>query len=141
MEKTAKGKNDKDALAIAALKHSGEYHSTCLKWEQLPYLKTIQEQLSENFSNTFIDALQRSFLKLGKDGLESKDDFFRQIEGKDIVKKEIKRLTKNSFKNRELEPTIQIQAKNKMVQAVEETFFSMDTFDGFAQTLNLAEFT
>ncbi len=141
MEKLAKKKTDKDALAIAALKHSGESHNTCLKWHQLPYLKTIHEQLSENFSNTFIDALQRSFLKLGKDGIEAKDDFFQQNEGVDIVEKEIKRLTKNSFKNKDLEPSEQIKAKKDMVEAVKETFFSMDTFNDFAQTLNLAEFT
>jgi CRISPR-associated protein Cmr2 len=138
MEHFAKETGGRDALAIAAMKHSGESHQTILKWDELPHLKTIQKQLEDNFSTTFIDSLQREFALLTKDAADgTKDKFITYGVGEKIVETEIKRLVFRSAKD----PTVSDTDKKTLTKAVTDLFKTSRNFDNFAQALNIAEFT
>jgi CRISPR-associated protein Cmr2 len=113
---TAKDDADRNAFAIAALKHSGEAHYIQYKWgttkniiENWDALETILKQISKNpdtgkpnFSNTFIQNLDREFSKifaLDKEKLDKKienKDIGNKISFKDIFQFEVQRLVKKS---------------------------------------------
>ncbi|MBL7815762.1 MAG: type III-B CRISPR-associated protein Cas10/Cmr2 [Saprospiraceae bacterium] len=143
MEHQAKEKGGRDALAIAALKHSGESHEAILKWTQLGDLKDIQSALETDFSTKFIDSLQRQFTPLSKDDEKTGNDIFLKDAGKAIVESEIKRLVNRSAQSK----SVSEQQKSQLAHKVIDLFASKDipseahSFDNFSQLLNIAEFT
>lgn len=74
MEKTAKEKGDRNAFAIATMKHSGEVQETVFKWQQRQRdqtatcwqsMATVVKHLRlQNFSNKFIFNLSQELLQL-----------------------------------------------------------------------------
>ncbi len=95
MEKKAKDDGDRDAFAIAVLKHSGESNEAYFKWNvengltQWNALKDLVNHLQNDCSDTFIRSLEREFM------------YLKDAEGKvkypEIIDAEIRRLIKNSL--------------------------------------------
>ncbi len=95
MEQEAKNiDNNKDAFAIAVLKHSGEIQKTVYKWkyddcEALAVIGNLAEVLAEDvFSNTFIKNLDSEFRRL----MDNEGKFGENH----IIEAEIKRLVLRS---------------------------------------------
>jgi len=135
MEKEAKEEGDRDAFAIAVLKHSGEIQKTIWKWKYgednpltVEHLTNLINKLNdekEGFSNTFIKNLNIEFERLD----EVRDD---------ILKTELKRLLNRSS---------MIKDKNKKKEKVKEwqdilfnLFINKQTKDNFLSFLNIADF-
>lgn len=104
MEKTAKDMQNKNAFAVAVMKHSGEVEQTVLPWNSnLEYanlsnrwipeiIENIAKGISKDrFSNTFIQNLSLELLSLK----DEKDDIPRLNE--EAIKYEIERLISRSF--------------------------------------------
>ncbi|MDD3654447.1 MAG: type III-B CRISPR-associated protein Cas10/Cmr2 [Desulfotomaculaceae bacterium] len=94
MEKEAKNIDDeKDALAIAVLKHSGEIHKTVFKWqyegiETLAVLEYIVGSLkNENFSKSFIKSLNMEFIRLMGNAGRYQEDVLVMAELKRFVER------------------------------------------------------
>lgn len=135
MEHIAKEKGDRDAFAIAVLKHSGESHETVFKWENLQNLKYVHEQLqAENFSNTFIKNIQLELGDFEGNFKNPKNDFVKIGVGEQIAKKEIKRLIKRSQMNFDL-------SEKSMQDSVLTVFEKSANFENFVEALNIAQFT
>lgn len=134
MEHIAKEKGDRDAFAIAALKHSGESHKTVFKWKNLQNLEYIHKQLQEeNFSNTFIKNIQLELRDFESDFAKDKQkDFLQGGLGEKIAKKEIGRLVKRSKI-----PTADL---DKMHENVVTIFEESKNFKNFSEALNIIQF-
>ena len=101
-EKEAKNLSDeKNAFALAVLKHSGEIHQTVYKWSNNGKSLTenfdiigdiVRELLEEHFSNTFITSLRNEFLRL---------KYEKEIE--ELIKAEIERLVTRAYMMERLE--------------------------------------
>lgn len=141
MEHIAKEKGDRDAFAIAALKHSGESHETVFKWENLQNLEYIHKQLQEeNFSNTFIKNIQLELGDFEGNFKNPKNDFVKSKDGREIAEKEIKRLVKRSLMNFELSEIRRKELIKDMQDKVWRLFEESKNFKNFAEALNIIQF-
>jgi CRISPR-associated protein Cmr2 len=102
MEKLAKNENkgNRNAFAIAVLKHSGENHKAYYKWgvkdDKETYttwkaLETLIGHLQNDCSDTFIRVLEREFLSL--------QDKNGQVANPKMIKTELRRLASKSLNN------------------------------------------
>lgn len=100
MEKFAKNENkgDRNAFAIAVLKHSGENHKAYYKWgdknetyKTWNALETLIGHLQNDCSDTFIRVLEREFLSL--------QDKNGQVANPKMIKTELRRLASKSLNN------------------------------------------
>ncbi len=160
MEREAKNiDEDKDAFALAVLKHSGEIHKTIYKWRYdgswtVDLLKdlidrikgTSEEQASgstiplrQQFSNNFIKTLNQEFQKImDEDGNLCEDS---------LIKSEIKRLLHRSsllrknpgetFKEFELRKKLAVQS---LQERLEILYTCSMNFQNFLSALNIADF-
>lgn len=136
MEKLAKDQGGRDAFALSVMKRSGETHETIFKWDFLPKLETILEELrEEHFSDTFIDKLQRELVHFETDFSNKKTEFIKTGIGKKIAAKEIKRLVKRAEMVEENRHPLQT-----MADEVEAIFTESSTFENFAEAMNILQF-
>jgi len=156
MEKKAKSVDDeKDALAIAVMKRSGELHESVFKWRpkglpEEPLTSQIladvakamgEKAMGENeFSNTFIRAMDNEFRPLM--------DKNKEMNIPSIVKTEIKRLLKNSWQSTgpaANESYEDYQArKRRRIDWLESCLFEIYNnsakFDNFLSSLHIVDF-
>lgn len=82
MEKSAKTKGERNAFAIAALKHSGDNHQTYFQWgnqgesSKWVALEALVEAFQNDCSETFARSLEREFYLLSKAGKMENYDLF-----------------------------------------------------------------
>lgn len=136
MEKEAKNINDnKNAFAIAVLKHSGEVEKTKFKWgdednlyKNLFSIELITNILKEDkYSNTFIKNLEMEFTKLIKENDKIKD--------RNLFLIEMNRLIKNSCKDKTL------INDTSLFKNLENLFNNSNySINNFLSALNIAEF-
>ncbi|MCF7859657.1 MAG: type III-B CRISPR-associated protein Cas10/Cmr2 [Candidatus Cloacimonetes bacterium] len=136
MEKQAKDKEqgNRDALAIAIIKHSGERLETYLKWTEsesnnIGIISDIIIQLTnDNFSSTFIKAIQEEFgLKLTADEV-----------GRGAYDNELKRLIGRSCNRKKDEKKRLISdLTNKTLKLLANCEYNQDRFYGL---LNIIDF-
>jgi CRISPR-associated protein Cmr2 len=144
MEHEAKA-GDKDALAIAVLKHSGDIHKTVYKW--YPYGDNIitrifsniaDEMANDNFSNTFIKNLDTEFRPLIDENNEINDT--------DLVESEIERLLIRSCEIKKSEkqtPEEYKREKKKKIEALKEVIRDLyvhSSFTNFLSALHIIDF-
>ncbi len=146
MEKEAKNIDDnKDAFAIAVLKHSGEIHKTACKWkkdgcEPLAVIGNLVEVLAEDvFSNTFIKNLDSEFRRL-----MDKDGKFAE---KHLIETEIKRLVSRScmVKREAGEPKKNFETrKQEEISELSNSLCNLlqisKTLENFLSALHIADF-
>lgn len=130
MEHFAKEDGGRDAFAMSVVKHSGESHSTVVKWSYLNQMKNIVEQLlHNNYSTSFIKNIQIEMRNLG---------FFRNRafadygEGKKITESEIRRLIGRAY--------ISGQQRGSMIEDVITIYKKSNSFRDFSEALNVIEF-
>jgi len=150
---------NKDAFALAVLKHSGEIHKTIYKWrydgnwtmdllkELIDRIKgTAKEQINsgtnplrQEFSNKFIKTLNQEFQKImDEDGNLYEDS---------LIKSEIKRLLRRScllwkkpgetLKEFELRKKLTVQS---LLERLETLYTFSISFQNFLSALNIADF-
>ncbi len=139
MERKAKDAAGRDAFSIAVLKHSGESHEACLKWDNLGALKKIDEQLSKkNFSKKFIVNLEKEFGYFKGDVEDSGKDYFKNSEfGRAMLETRIGCLV-----NRAKTPAATPGDVSHLSKTVFEVFNhkSNPDFENFSDILNIVEF-
>ena len=133
MERKAK-EGSKNSFAIAVLKHSGETINTVYNWENdkelcenYKILQLLTDNLRlNNYSNTFINNLEREFIELmDKNG---------KISDKRIVESELKRLVNNSKLNKNIKDT------SEFINNLNLLFNNSRNTQNFISALNIAEF-
>lgn len=96
MEKVAKSIDDKDALSMAVVKHSGEIHHFSCQWLDGEFMKSYQAVLKmfdTGLSAAFITSISQELKSLY---FSSEDDEFFGKSLEKILKVELKRLIKKS---------------------------------------------
>ena len=137
MEKEAKENENKNAFAIAVLKHSGEINKTVWKWNvdnenKSSTIKLFEELIrelndeKEGFSNTFIKNLCIEFQKLGKI-----EDVMVQTELKRLLNRS-SRIEKDKEKKK--------QKIQKWQKKLFNLYINSQTKDNFLSFLNIADF-
>lgn len=141
LEKEAKDKdNDKNAFAIAVMKHSGEINSAILKWgekesENLDVLKNLTNDLANGiYSKTFINNLSEEFF-----GLDS-----LRIE---VLQAELRRLLARSSNILRKEKESKEEYLKRKKEKIEKTTVQLKSiykedlkFENFLSALFIAEF-
>lgn len=142
MEQEAKDiDSEKDAFAIAVLKHSGNVEKATIKWRignicSIEIFETLSTQLKEDrISNTFIKRLASEMLKL----TDSQGNY-SEI---DLIKTEISRLIERSFIKLREEKEEEFQRRKK--DTTERLRLSLlleksGTFSNFISILNITDF-
>jgi len=134
MEKWAKDMPEKDAFAIAVLKHSGEIHKTRWKWQveeekegALGIAKEVLNCLREEIvSPHFVRVLRSEFKPLlGRD-----KELKSEIKIPSLFKEEIKRTLGRSFKKQE---------KKDVINSLSEKLAKLKPYKGTDNFLNLLE--
>lgn len=131
LQDKAKEESDRNAFAIGVLKKSGETHQTCFKWQQLPHLQTITQQLQQdNFSDTFIRSLNRELALF----IEVKG-FINQIENANFIRLEMQRLLERSKKS-----DLKNADFDAMLDALNKLLTNTQTLEFFLEALNIANY-
>lgn len=141
MEREAKEIDDKDAFAIAVLKHSGEIEQTVFKWKSGDtyitdlFSRMVSEIRVDRLSNTFIKKLNHELIRL----LDSDGNYTEDL----IIKTEMKRLLQRScIKTKdESEPDFQ-RRKNKVAEELKlnELLVNSLNMRNFLDLLNIVDF-
>jgi len=150
MEKWAKDMPEKDAFAIAVLKHSGEIHKTRWKWqveeEKEGALSIAKEVLSclreEIISPHFVRVLRSEFEPLL--GRNKTNQSFPLIVVSDIIKTELKRTIRRSLKSgpSQSEKEKYFEKVYKLKKLSEQPYLKMDAkdIDNFLSFLEILVF-
>ncbi len=142
MEKEAKEiDNNKDAFAIAVLKHSGEIEKTVFKWRfESNYITDIisliaSEINADSLSNTFIKKLNQEMLRLmDKDGNFTEDW---------IIKTEIKRIVSRSCMRKDDESKEAFEERKKNIHdrlKLSRLLIHSKSVANFIALLNISDF-
>lgn len=142
MEKKAKDEGDRDAFAIAVLKHSGESHECCFKWnlaEAMSHLKAM-ESLVNHFHNdcseNFARNIGRQFYKLQDNKLRIHEAMFLLFDS------ELKRLINQSLTDNKKDKTNLILECVKKLIIIDKSNLKIDflLFDNFFSTIKICLF-
>ncbi|NUV00003.1 hypothetical protein XO12_07835 [Marinitoga sp. 1154] len=135
MEKEAKEKGNRNSLAIAVLKHSGEIHKTVYKWKienewSVEIMKELVEQLKDEkkgFSNTFIKALQEEFNRMEK----IPEDKMLEIELQRLLNRSSKIRNNKNEKEKKI---------SEWKEKIKELYLDLVDKDNFFSFLNVSDF-
>ena len=132
LEQVAKEEGGRDAFVIGVMKHSGESHQICYKWQQdgewnVERLQYIIKQLQENFSDTFIRSLNSELsLLINENGW---------IENDEMAKTEMKRLIARSIQKDSVKVEI-----DELYKRISKLFEIDNKTANFLNALNVANF-
>lgn len=139
MEKEAKKiDDDKNGLAIAVIKHSGEINQTIFKWSfnetaagNVDVLKKLTSDLSHGvLSNKFIKNLEDEFRRFPNDKINS-----------EMLKTEVERLIRNSFIDKSLNKEAKTRKAEEKTAELMKFFNEKDKEkDNFFSLLGISDF-
>jgi len=142
LEKDAKDiDDDKNGLAIAVLKHSGEINKTIIKWsydnsiaKSIQTIKEITNYLAADFiNNKFIKNIIEEFRRFPPK--KQQDDLIN-----DMMKIELKRLIKNSISNKSLNEEEKLKISNNLTNKLMLFYENIKEIDSFFSLLNISDF-
>ena len=155
MEKNAKDMSDKNAFAVAVLKHSGEIVQSVLPWlsqyepvvQQNIWLPEVIENIAKNlsndyFSNTFIKNITRELMSI----MEYKGYLPSSEIKKEAIECEIKRLVDRSYMEKSVSENIRSKRIEKMNQNLILLFNTCLDYDkqksvnNFLSALHISDF-
>lgn len=143
MEHKAKAEEEgnRNAFAIAVLKHSGDTHATVFKWgekfENLKHINAIIDSLESDFSSKWIQNLDTEFALFAQE----EKRYRIQTNHRELVKEEMKRLIGRSCN---LSGNEKIDKVKDIYQKTEQLLSKSDdndyNFRNFIQMLHIARF-
>lgn len=136
--------DDKDAFAIAVLKHSGEIDKAVFKWKCDDIFVTdiideiAKEIKADKLSNTFIKRINQEMLKLMDNKGKYTEDPIIKTEFKRLLNRSCMRLN-NESKEEEFEKRKR-ETVNKLFQQLYNIFLQSKSTGNFLSFLNIVDF-
>ena len=118
MEKAAKNEGDRDAVAIALFKHSGNLSQVVTKWKygDLDVLDISEELIKllhdNEISKRFLYDFRETFAKL----IEDEDDF--RALGRHLIQAEFKRIMERAYSTKETKTKVSHQTINSLTELI-----------------------